>query len=155
MEILRGNVDLMPTRGLVYLCSEIRVGLTVTLKGLVASQHRSSFFPVAFLDVLVAWCCLGVEKSVPDDLKTVYRHPAPLMSLIPSCRGLRSGRAVITVVKGRGFEPDCLSLNPGSITCWLMDRGKLPNSLSLSFLTHKMGIIRVISELLGATCRLF
>ena len=60
-----------------------------------------------------------MEKSVPDDLKTVYRHPAPLMSLIPSCRGLRSVRAVITVVKGRGFEPDFLSLNPGS-SAWLL-----------------------------------
>lgn len=88
---------------------------------------------------------LGVEESVPDDLKTVYRHPAPLMSH-SFLQRTQVGQGCDHSGQGRGSESDCLGLNPGSVTCWLMDRGISPNSLSLRFLTHKIRIIRVISK---------
>lgn len=63
---------------------------------------------------------LNVDESVPDDLKTVYRHAAPLISH-PSLHRAQVRQAMIAVVKGRGSEPDCLRLNPDSITYWPMD----------------------------------
>lgn len=43
--------------GWMCLCSAVAgCGLTVTLEGLSGLRCGSSFFPVAYLDVLVAWC---------------------------------------------------------------------------------------------------
>ena len=59
----------------------------MTLRGLSGLPVKISFFPVAFLEVPVAWCQLDVEEFISDAFKTVYTFGAPLISIVLPAQG--------------------------------------------------------------------